>query len=1191
MKHNIQFRLGLVLALGATTASAQLLDLSKAPLFLNSAVDPNLMVTFDDSGSMGFGFTPDKVDDGGSTNCAWRYKRYYSAAFNKQYYNPAIVYAPPLYQDGSSYPDQTFSNASTNGFSTVAAKVNLGSAYFVTWWEGYSGTASVNRINHNNTATAVNCGQGDGSSKTYKFPTASASAFYCTLNIGAPNLTDDTSYTCQAPTATEQTNFANWFAYYRYRGNALKSSVARSFGTLGEDLRVAWQNMNANRIAAATDIGSFSGTRRKNFFDWLVASPLSGATPTLDSVVRAGNFFARSGSSALNPYWDATLGRELMCRQNFHVLVTDGYWNQSTHPSASTPGAGSILNSRTLPDGRAFAAGAGGDGEHSKFIWNEVPRGVACSGSRVCIPSYSDLAFHYWATDLRPTLDNKVPAFIPDRTTGVTGTAVDTTLATDLRDIPEVYWNPKNDPATWQHVVQFFIGFGVDGRLAYNDTNYTSLRTGPLQWPYPRNNDAAGVDDSWHGALASRGKYFGASDPNQVSEALSEILSSIVQRKGSNTAVAVSTGIIGLDTAAYQTQFDSTDWSGSVIARPITVNATTGRPEIGDPIWDAGCVLTGGDCATTSDTGLPTTDWDSGRQILTSRVASGSDGAPFRAGKLASEQLDALSDDPETAVVDNDGLGADRLEYLRGKRDLEASSGGTFRNRKSLFGAVVHSSAVVLAPPGVNTYNDSDGWEGGPEESATENWKDFVDRVKNEPRAVAVGANDGMLHVLDAATGAERFAYVPYATYPNLSKLTDPMYQFEPTVDGDIQIRPVFTHGAWRMLLVGSLRGGGQSLFALDVTRPSLANEGDASQIVQWEFSDQGDADLGYTYGQPFITRLRHDGGRWVVLVPASYNSQRVDAAVGTGRAVMLVLDAEDGSLIRKFDLTAIDPSARGLAGIQGTTLVHADINDYAYAGDLAGHVWRFDLRHPRPASWSVSKMYEPSVKYARPITAAPRAEYHPVTRQPMIFVGTGKYIEKSDRSTAIPTQAFYGLIDPMDGSTLKQADLHTWKVATSGSRRTTVGAPSLLPKSWQIEFDEATFPGERVVSRASLNIIGHRVIFTTLIPAGDDPCLPGGKSFVMFADFGTGGRASDNVAYFDTDNDGDIDETDNQNQTGVLSDMVPGVASILPPGGGIGAIVLPPAGGTGTPTTITTREFEWRRRAFRDRTELQGED
>ena len=1162
--------------------SAQTLDLSKPPLFLNGAVDPNLMVTFDDSGSMGFGFTPDSVDNGGTKNCAWRYKRYYSAAYNKQYYNPAITYVPPLKHDGTAFPDQSFGSASTNGFSTSAGKIDLGSAYFVSWWEGHKAP----RINHAKSATAVSCGQGDDDAKTYTFPTNAASAFYCTLNPAAANLTDDASYTCQAPSAAEQTNFANWFAYYRFRGNALKSSVSRSFGTLGDDIRVAWQNMNSNELSSATDIASFAGTRRENFFNWLYTSPLSGATPTLDSVVRAGEFFKRSGSSSLNPYWDDGLKRELMCRQNFHVLVTDGYWNQNTHPSAATDGAGSILASRTLPDGREYTAGNGGDGKHAAYIWNEEARQVACSDKRVCTPSYSDLAFHYWATDLRPTLDDAVPAFLPDRSTGVTGGAVDTSSVADLRSVPEIYWNPQNDPATWQHVVQYFIGFGVDGRLPYNDGTYADLRKGTTKWPYPRNNDSAGVDDSWHGALASRGRYFGASDPTQVADALSDILSNIVQRKGTSTAVAVSTGIIRSGTLAYQTQFDSTDWSGSVIARPVDTNQTFGKP-----LWDAGCMLTGGDCLTTGQTGLAAPNWSTGRQILTSNAATGSAGTAFRFGNLSTAQQEALNDNPATVAIDNDGKGADRVNYLRGDRSKERSRGGSLRNRSSLFGAVVHSAAIVVGAPANEEYDDTMWPAGSPEARASVKYKDFVAANKDRATTVFVGANDGMLHALDGNTGAERYAYVPYATYAGLTKLTDPMYQFEPTVDNAVAVRDVFTKGAWRTLLVGTLRRGGQAAYALDVTQTDV-KEANASTVVQWEFSDRSSdgADLGYTYGQPFITRLAND--KWVVLLPGSYNSHVADAAVGSGHAVLYVLDAADGSVLKKFDLGAIDSNARGLATPMAIDLQSDDIAEMAYAGDLAGNLWRFDLTNTNPRNWSASKLFAPAKPFERPITAQPRAERHPETKQPMIFVGTGKYIEKSDRTSSIAAQAFYGLVD--DGSLVTQDDLVTRSTVTTGSLRK-ISAPTASvsgrDKGWQIVFDERAYAGERVIAPASLRIVGRRVIFTTLIPSGDDPCLPGGTSFLMFADFANGGTAFDRYAYFDTNNDGDITAADDAEAVGKkINTLVPGVASILPPGGGVGGVVVPPSDGEGTPTTVKTREFEWRRRSFRDRTELQGD-
>lgn len=1163
--------------------SAQTLDLSKPPLFLNGSVDPNLMVTFDDSGSMAWGFTPDSVDDGNNSNCSWRYKRYYSSDYNKQYYNPAIVYTPPLKADGSSFADQSFASASTNGFSAAAPAVNLSSAYFVTMEEN----ATPVRVTYNKDATATNC----GGTKTYKFPTGSASAFYCKLSATGLDPKLDSSYICQAPTAAEQTNFANWFSYYRYRANALKSAVSRSFGTLGDDVRVAWQNMNQNPIAASTAMAQFAGTARTNFFNWLYTSPYTGNTPTLSSVIRSGEFFRRSGSSALNPYWDTTRSRDLMCRQNFHVLVTDGYWNQTSHPSNSTAGANSIKANKTLPDGKTFTASASGDGVHSRYIWAEESRSgqKGCNSDVDCVPSYSDLAFHYWSTDLRTDLDNKVPMYFPNRTTGVTGAVQDVSAVGDLRTIPEIYWNPDNDPANWQHVVQFFIGFGVDGRLAYTPETFRKIRTGAapsVVWPRPRNLDPSGVDDSWHGALASRGAYFGASDPSQIVDALNDILASVVQRKGTSTAVAVSTGIIRSGTLAYQTQFDSTDWSGSVIARAVDTNQS-----FGGPLWDAGCMLTGGDCLTTNQTGLTAPNWDTGRQILTSSAATGSAGTAFRFGNLSTAQQTVLNDNPATVAVDNDGKGANRVSYLRGDRSRERSRGGSFRNRASLFGAVVHSAAIVLGAPAKDEYDDTLWPAGSPEALSSTKYKDFATTHQNRATTVFVGANDGMLHALDGATGAERFAYVPYATYANLGKLTDPMYQFEPTVDNAVTVRDVFTNGAWRSLLVGTLRRGGQSVYALDVTSTGVL-ERDAASVVQWEFSDRSTdgADLGYTYGQPFITRLANN--KWVVLVPGSYNSNVADGAAGSGNAVLYVLDAQNGAVLKKFDLGAIDSNARGLAAPVAIDLQNDDIAEMAYAGDLAGNIWRFDLTATNARGWTASKLYAPATAFQRPITAQPRAERHPDTKQPMVFVGTGKYIEKDDRTTSIPAQAFYGIID--DGTTVTQNDLMTRTTVSSGSLRR-ISAPtasvSRADKGWQIVFSESGFAGERVIAPASLRIVGRRVIFTTLIPSGDDPCLPGGTSFLMFADFANGGTAFDNYAYFDTNGDGELSSSDDASAVGKkINTLVPGVASILPPGGGVGGIVVPPSDGEGTPTTVKTREFEWRRRSFRDRTELQGD-
>jgi type IV pilus assembly protein PilY1 len=1164
-------------------ASAAELDLSKPPLILNAAVDPNLLVTFDDSGSMAFGFTPDEIVD---TSCSWRYKRYYSSAYNKQYYDPNIDYEPPLDANGTEFPAATFGAAPQDGFTTGSTTTNLGTNYFVSLDERGS---TPKRITYNASATSkTSC-----SSTTYAFPTGSASAFYCTLKSASSDPLLDDSYDCKAVPAAERQNFANWFTYYRLRGYALQSATARAFGLLDDDVRVAWQNMNANQLAASTTIGKFAGTRRTNFFNFLYASPFSGNTPTLSSTIRAGDFFARAAKNTTSPYWDETLGSELSCRQNFHVLVSDGYWNQTNHPT-STGAEYSFRTSRSLPDGRSYST----SDAHSKFIWNEASRAYNCNpdGNKECSPSYTDLAFHYWYRDLRADLDDNVPPYLPDRTTGVTGAAQEIDEKKDLRTYPEIYWNPANDPASWQHVVQFFIGFGIAGKVPYSPASLEAIRKGTQQWPAAANNSPESVDDSWHATLASRGAYFSATNPNEVVDALVDILSNIVQRKGTASAVSVSTGIVTADTLGFQTQFDSTDWSGTVLARPVSSGLAFGKPT-----WDAACKLTGGDCATTGETGLVAPRWDTGRAILTSTAPSGTGrGAAFQWSDLSAAQQALLNRNPATGKVDS--AGADRVAYLRGDRSKERKNGGAFRNRSSLFGAVVHSTAVPVGPP-AEAYDDA-SWPPGSAEAtaaaAKQGYEQFRAAHDKRARIVYVGANDGMLHALRAADGTELFGYVPWAAYRNLGKLTNPLYQFEPYVDNTPSVRDVYVGGKWRTVLVGTLRRGGQGAFALDITDPAAISEASAKDTVLWEFNGDaavsGAPDLGYTYGVPFITRLATGNsgqGRWVVLLPAGYNAQEADGSVGSGNAVLFVLDVEDGSVLRKFDLGAIDPDAVGLASPQAIDLDGDETSDYAYAGDLAGHVWRFDFADTRPARWTVAKLFDPATVGERPITARPRVLLDDLSPAPRVFVGTGKFIERSDRSSAIKSQVFYGLLDKLavkggagaSPTALVDADLVARTTSTNAKGERQIGGPEPKPgESWKITFDEAAHKGERVIAQASLNVFDGRVIFTTLIPSGNDPCVPGGRGFLMVVKGNSGGASKDGLAMFDANGDGVIDKKDNADIVGKeIPQLIPGVASILPAGGGIGAIVLPPQGADDAPSTVRTREFEWRRRGWRD--------
>lgn len=115
-------------AIGLTGgAHAAATDIAQLPL-LNiagtGAVKPNIMLLFDNSGSMGYDFTPDYVQSeslcrsralystGTPIKCDSGHPPFNSPDFNRQYYNPTIRYKPPIKADGTYYPEMNRTNTS-----------------------------------------------------------------------------------------------------------------------------------------------------------------------------------------------------------------------------------------------------------------------------------------------------------------------------------------------------------------------------------------------------------------------------------------------------------------------------------------------------------------------------------------------------------------------------------------------------------------------------------------------------------------------------------------------------------------------------------------------------------------------------------------------------------------------------------------------------------------------------------------------------------------------------------------------------------------------------------------------------------------------------------------------------------------------------------------------------------------------
>ncbi len=1058
----------------AQAAADGTVNLLATPPELTSSVSPNLILTFDDSGSMGRNFMPDQRPYGGG---GWRATDQQNTsssqsfasgagpflcaglidprvtdpadprswAMNGVYYNPNATYRPPLLADGiTEMPNAPFSAAWDNGIHpnrpdspTTSTTRNLGTdARFC------GNTAGYYRLR---TGVALPIDAATGT-----FTPAGRSALFTAANWEWVPLP-----------AAEQQNFANWYSYYHTRHLAAKTAVSRAYAPFDENIRVAWQNINQNQIVAATSFFKFRDvpaspavgqrTVRTRFYNWLFASPVSGGTPNQPATVRAGNLFTRNtGSVDSNPYWDRDLNRELSCRQNFHINMSDGFWNNSTASTTLTDSSAG-----TLPDGRQFSL----SDPESSIVWNQQNAGQR---------TMADIAYHYWATNLRPDFMGnpatrlKVPAFIPDRSTNLFGNPL--ASGQDPRDNKEIYWNPANDPATWPHLVQFMIGFGISGTIPRSDANYEQLRRGNILWPAlqgssPYSDTSEKVDDIWHASVNSRGKFFAASNPEELISALSEIIASIIARRGASTAMSVSLPLITDGTTGYSAGYDTTDWSGFVTRNtldPVTVEA------IGVE-WDAGCKLTGGPCPSMPNTTNPVRDPNS-RNIITSRGDPGT-GMPFRWANLAPAQREMLNIEPSSIRLDLaasprsscggasrhwecDAYGESRLNYIRGDRTHETTATPQFRARSSVLGAVIKAQPEYVSSP-TSGYRDIYPL-GSPERTAAisgNSYAVYQNAQRSRTPTLYVGSNDGMLHAFNAQTGVETWAYVPNMVIENtrLVKSTQVEVGLTPGVDAAPGEIDVFFGGQWRTLLLGSMRLGARGIYALDVTNPVVTEAAPTAPL--WEFTsgprNQGPdsgapcaagarycRSLGYTYDSVNVARLNYGvgGNHWFAIVSSGYfPTDTLDPSsneIAAGRTSLLVINLETGELVREIQTSEAPqalPSGFKTFGLSTAVVYDSQsdqIGDFAVAGDLAGNLWRFDLTSSNPADWSVDLMFAnygsggAAAVGDQPFSFMPTGLRDPQTLRPIFVIGTGKYLGLPDRTSLVPQQAFYGIRD-----------------------------------------------------------------------------------------------------------------------------------------------------------------------------------
>lgn len=706
-------------------------------------------------------------------------------------------------------------------------------------------------------------------------------------------------------------------------------------------------------------------------------------------------------------------------------------------------------------------------------------------------------------------------------------------------------------------------GVGLPG---FSSRTFTAASTGtgatvlkdPLwyaaKWGGFRDDNGNGIPDEqeeWDAdGDGNPDNYFLVTNALTLSQQLRRTFTEITNRSASASAASLNSGAIGTQTRVYQAIFNTNGWTGELAAYGFDSNnrlesTPKWRASQRMPAWTARNIIT----VNSDDKAVPFT-WS----------ASGIDAT----------RRNQLHADANTARA--------YLEYLRGDDRNEQRRGGNLRNRESMLGDIVSSAPLYVGAPR-GRYNDR---------LENDKYSEFVETARKRAGVVYVGANDGMLHAFRAdrydenssdpsrrsdtpddgsSFGKELFAFIPKTVFGNLAQLTQPRYSHRYFVDGSPNSNEVYFGGRWRTVLVGGLNGGGQGIYALDVTNP----ESLGTNSFLWEINDRTQAvdgtfpfrDLGYTYSQPAIVRLgdkedfdtrTYPKGVWVAVFGNGYNNTENDGvASATGNAVLYIVDVSNGKLLKKLDTgvgSADDPTGQGRPnGLATPTLVDVDgdrIADHAYVGDLFGNVWKIDLPGSDPNNWKFAfgTAAKPEPFFVardkngnhQPITSRIEAARGPYGAGVMLLFGTGKYLEATDK-VILPRrdQTFYGLFDPNGyiqeetdpplspqitgrGQLTQQTILTEFQMRDGAIGRTTSKNPLGSGRGWYLDLvsPQDNYQGERVVTNPIVR--DDRVIFSTLIP-NNDVCGFGGSSWVMILDLLSGKMMEQ--AQIDTDGDG----------------------------------------------------------------------
>jgi type IV pilus assembly protein PilY1 len=895
-------------------------------------------------------------------------------------------------------------------------------------------------------------------------------------------------------------NIANWFAYYHTRILMAKSGLMIAFASLDPTTRLGFGSIDGggrttsqlksvlgsdyyafttsvtgssynSGISLVTSFGDgSSGTQKANFWNWIASEQASGGTPLRMALDNIGKYYQTSttSTSPVSPWQDTKADGTtefLACRQAYAILTTDGFWNDSYSGVGNVDGTnGTATYSNNLGQSYVYKAVAPYTDSQKNTL--------------------ADVASYYWQSDLQPNIDNEVPS----------STA---------------------DPAFWQHMTTFTVGLGftptgISPSSATVSQIFTWANGGAsisgFSWPTPASNSIYNIADLAHAAVDGHGGFYSATSPQTFASGIADALNRAVSRAGTGASLASNSAQLQAGDYIYQSFYYTSTWVGDL--QSFQVNTS-----------DGSIVANSNPPSAASAMPAPAS-----RNVYTYNPAASSNNYfQFNTANLAS-----LSAAEQKALGATAAAQQSLVNYLLGDASNEQQNNGAYRDRLNTavsgnphdaLGDIIDSQPVFVGSPNANLFNNlsftgSSAYSGFATGST----------VSSRTQVIWVAANDGMLHAFETSDLKEIYAYLPAAVLdlpsPNgIANLSLPAYgtagvSHQDYNDGLLTVADAYFNSKWHTVLVGTTgRGLARAVYALDITSLT-AGDSTTTPTLLWERSaadgiDASSPYIGQMTGQPVIAQTAN--GKWSVLMGNGYNS----TAVSGGTAALLQFDLASGALTV---YKAGSGTGNGLSS-PSVWIANASnaISTTAYAGDLLGNVYSFDLTNPGSDGTAIF-----STGSSQPVTGGMLAGEDPATGNIWLYFGTGQYLSQGDIAN-VAGQTWYGIIvqsgpgqtsnSPAVTAGTKLAAL-TQRTITAGSATSSglgtrtissAAANDMAGSSgWYINLPTQ---GERMVTPNQFQ--GRVLVGTTRIPVASDPCSPGGSGWIMAIDPFTGAATS----------------------------------------------------------------------------------